>query len=94
MIKPLGSRVVIEPLKEEKMTESGIVIPDSAEKRPIKGRVVAVGEGKINDKGERQILSVKEGDTVLFKEYGPEKIKIGERELLIADEEDILGIFE
>ena len=86
--------MVIEPLKEEKMTESGIVIPDSAEKRPIKGRVVAVGEGKINDKGERQILSVKEGDTVLFKEYGPEKIKIGERELLIADEEDILGILE
>jgi len=92
-LKPLGSRVFIEPVEEEKTTQSGIVIPETAEKeRPIKGKVLAVGPGKVNDKGERIPISLKEGDMVLFKKYGPDEIEIGGKKYLVADEEDILAI--
>lgn len=92
-LKPLGNRVFIEPLEEEKTTESGIVIPETAEKeRPQKGKVLAVGPGKFDDKGQRVPVGVKEGDMVLFKKYGPDEIEIDGQKYLVADEEDILAV--
>lgn len=93
--KPLSNHIFIEPLEEEKTTKSGIVIPDSAEKeKPIKGKVLAVGPGKFNEDGERIPMSVKVGDTVLFKKYGPDEIEIDGKKYLVGDEEDILAIVE
>jgi chaperonin GroES len=93
VFKPLSNHVFIEPLEEEKTTKSGIVLPDTAEKeKPIKGKVLAVGPGKRNDKGELVPLSVKVGDTVLFKKYGPDEIEIDEKKYLVGDEDDILAI--
>ena len=93
MFKPLSNRVFIKPLKDEKTTESGIILPDSAEKEPVKGEVVAVGPGKLNNKGERSIMSVKVGDKILFREYGPE-IEFKGQKYLIRDEDEILAILE
>jgi chaperonin GroES len=83
----------LEPVEEEKKTKGGIVLPDTAEKeKPIKGKVLAVGLGKRNDKGELQPMSVKVGDIVLFKKYGPDEIEIDEKKYLVGDEDDILAI--
>ena len=93
--KPLSSHLFIEPLEVEKVTQSGIVIPDSAEKeRPVRGKVIAVGPGKMNDQGERQPMSIKVGDIVLFKKYGPDEIELDGKKYLVGDEEDILAIIE
>lgn len=93
--KPLSNHVFLEPLEEEKTTKSGIVIPDTAEKeRPTRGKVLAVGPGKTNEKGERIPLSVKVGDIVLFKKYGPDEIEVEGKKYLVGDEDDILGIVE
>jgi chaperonin GroES len=92
-IKPLRDQVLIEPLKEEEQ-RGGIYLPDTAHKeRPEQGKVVAVGEGKTVD-GKLQKPAVKKGDIVLFTKYGPNMIKIDEKEYLIAKEEDILAIVE
>ena len=93
-IKPLSNHVVIEPIQEEQKTASGIVLPDTADKKPVRGKVVAVGQGKFNDKGELTPMSVKVGDTVLFKKYGPDEIEFENKEYLIGDEGDILAILE
>jgi len=93
-IKPLGDRVLIEPLREEKK-RGGIILPDTVEKeRPEKGKVVAVGPGKVDDNGKKIPINVKKGDKVLFTKYGPNEIKVDEKEYLIAREEDILAIIE
>lgn len=97
-IKPLGDRVLIEPLSDEEragMTKFGIVIPDTAEKeRPEQGRVVAVGEGKRMKDGKFMPLGLQAGQRVLFTKYGPNEIKVDGKEYLIAKEEDILAIIE
>ena len=94
-IKPISDRVFLEPIEEDRMTKSGIVLPDSAEKeRPIKGRVIAVGAGKLNDNGGRAPMSVKVGDVVLFKKYGPDEIELEGKKYLVAEEGDILAILE
>jgi chaperonin GroES len=94
-LKPLSNHVVIEPEKEETVTKSGIVLPESAEKeRPMKGKIIAVGPGKLNDKGERIPMSVKVGDVVIFKKYGPDEIEIEDKKYLVGDEDDILAIVE
>lgn len=94
-INPLSNHVFLEPLEEEKTTKSGIVIPDTAEKeKPVKGKVLAVGPGKVNDKGERLAMSVKVGDTVLFKKYGPDEFEFDGKKYLVGDEDDILAIIE
>ena len=93
--KPLSNHIFIEPLEEEQRTQSGIVIPDTAEKeKPIKGKVIAVGPGKLNEKGEIIPMSVKIGDLVFFKKYGPDEIEIENKKYLVGDEEDILAILE
>lgn len=82
-------------MEEDRTTKSGIVLPDTAEKeKPVKGKVLAVGPGKFNDKGERIPMSVKVGDTVLFKKYGPDEIETEGKKYLVGDEEDILAIIE
>ena len=97
-INPLFDHVVLEPMKEEQTTASGLVIPDTArEEHPQKAKVIAIGPGKINEKGERIAMSVKVGDMVIFKKYGPDEIKMRdgagkEVEYMIAKEEDILAV--
>ncbi len=77
------------------MTKSGIVLPESSEKeRPVKGKVLAVGPGKTNEKGERIPMSVKVGDLVLFKKYGPDEVELEGKKYLVADEDDILAVIE
>ncbi|KPJ73391.1 molecular chaperone GroES [Parcubacteria bacterium DG_74_1] len=94
-IKPLSDHILIEPIKEEEKTKTGILLPETAEKeRPEQGRVVAVGPGKKNKKGEHLPLDLKPGQKILFTKYGPNEIKINGKEYLIAREEDILAIIE
>jgi len=93
-LKPLSNHVFIEPLEEEKTTKSGIVIPETAKEKPIKGEVVAVGPGKLNEKGEIVPMSVKIGDVVLFKKYGPDEIEVDGKKYLVGDEDDILAIIK
>ena len=94
-IKPLSNHVFIEPVGDETKTESGIVIPDTADKeKPMKGKVVAVGEGKRDENGKLIPMSVKVGDVVLFKKYGPDEIEVDGKEYLVGDEDDILAILE
>lgn len=91
--KPLSNRLFIEALSEEKTTKSGIVLPDTVEKeKPVMGQVVAVGPGKRNEKGEINPMSVKVGDTVLFKKYGPDEIELDGKKYLVGDEDDVLAI--
>ena len=85
----------LEALEEDKTTKSGILLPETAEKeKPIKGKVLAIGPGKRNEKGELQPMSVRVGDIVLFKKYGPDEIEIENKKYLVGDEEDILAILE
>lgn len=91
MLKPLGDRVVIEAIAKEETTASGIVLPDSAKEKPQEGKVVAVGSGRIEN-GERIALEVKEGDRVIFSKYAGTEVKVGDKELLIMRESDILAI--
>lgn len=91
MIKPLGDRVVIEPIAKEETTASGIVLPDSAKEKPQEGKIVAVGSGTLKD-GDRIPLEVKDGDKVLFSKYAGTEVKFEGRELLIMRESDILAI--
>ncbi len=92
-IKPLRDHVLVEPVKEE-VKRGGIILPDTAHKeRPEQGKVVAVGPGRYED-GKLVPVAVKKGDTVLFTKYGPNQIKIDEKEYLIAEEKDILAVVE
>lgn len=94
-IRPLADNVLIEPLKEEEKTKAGILLPDTAEKeRPEQGRVIALGPGKRTNEGKIIAPEVKPGDRVLFTKYGPNEIKVNNKEYLIAKEDDILAILE
>jgi len=94
-LKPLGNRVILKPLKEEEVTKSGIILPDTVEReRSEKALVIAVGPGKMQDNGERTAMSVAPGNKVLFKKYSPEEVKMNNEEYLIVDENDILAIIE
>ena len=91
-IKPLYDRVVIKRMDDEKMSAGGIVIPDTAAEKPIKGEVVAVGEGKALDNGSVRAPKVKVGDKVLFGKYAGTEVKLDGQELLVVKEDDILAI--
>ncbi|MEK6897493.1 MAG: co-chaperone GroES [Patescibacteria group bacterium] len=94
-IKPLSDHILIEPIKEEEKTRGGIFLPETAEKeKSEQGKVIAVGSGKKTNDGKIIPLSVKAGDIVLFTKYGPNEIKVDNKEYLIAKEEDILAIIE
>lgn len=91
-LQPLSNRIIIKTLDEEKTTKSGIIIPDNATERPMKGTVIAVGPGRQNEKGETIPVAVKVNDVVLFKKYGPDEVEIDGEKLLVADENDILAV--
>ncbi|MEN8135158.1 MAG: co-chaperone GroES [Thermodesulfobacteriota bacterium] len=93
-IRPLNDRVLVKRLAEEEMTKGGIIIPDSAQEKPAEGEIVAVGAGKLNDKGERVPVELKTGDKVLFSKYGGTEVKIEGEDYLIMREDDILGVVE
>ena len=94
-IKPLADHILIEPIKEEEKTKTGILLPETAEKeRPEQGKVIACGPGKKDKTGKFIPPGVKPGDRVLFTKYGPNEIKVEDKEYLIAKEEDILAILE
>ena len=94
MIKPLGDRIVIKVIEDNEQTTGGIFIPDSAKEKPQKGGIVAVGLGKMNDKGEREPMDVKVGDIVLYAKYSGTDIKIDGVEYKILSVKDALGILE
>ena len=91
-LKPLGSRVVIEPIEQEEVTAGGIVLPETAKEKPQKGTVLSVGPGERDDDGNYIPLDVKEGDTVLFAKYAGTEIKVESKKLLIMKESDLLAI--
>ncbi|MEN8140034.1 MAG: co-chaperone GroES [Thermodesulfobacteriota bacterium] len=93
-IRPLNDRILVKRLASEEMTAGGIIIPDSAKEKPAEGEIVAVGNGKLSDKGDRIAMEVKVGDKVLFSKYGGTDIKIEGEDFLIMREDDILGIIE
>ncbi|HSR63626.1 MAG TPA: co-chaperone GroES [Gammaproteobacteria bacterium] len=93
-IRPLQDRVIVKRMEEEKTSAGGIVIPDSATEKPIKGEVIAVGDGKILDNGEKRAVDLKVGDKVLFGKYSGTEVKIDEDEYLVMREDDILGVLE
>jgi len=93
-VKPLHDRVLVQRLEEEEKTKGGIIIPDTAKEKPQQGRVIAVGSGRLNERGERVPMEVKENDRVLFSKYAGNEIKIDGTEYLIMREDDILAILE
>jgi chaperonin GroES len=93
-IRPLHDRVVVSRLEEEKTSAGGIVLPDSATEKPSKGKIVAVGNGKITDSGDVRALDLKVGDTVLFGKYSGTEVKVDGDELLVMREDDIMAVIE
>jgi len=93
-IRPLHDRVLVKRWEEEKTSPGGIVIPDSATEKPIKGEVIGVGNGKILENGEVRPLDLKVGDKVLFGKYSGTEVKVGEEEYLVMREDDIMAVFE
>lgn len=93
-IRPLHDRVIVKRVEEEKTSPGGIVIPDSATEKPIQGEVIAVGNGKLLDNGERRPLELKKGEKVLFAKYSGTEVKIDGEEYLVLREEDVMGVVE
>ncbi len=92
MLIPLGDRIVVEREESEQKTAGGILLPDSVKDKPARGVVVSVGEGKLDQKGQRHPLQVKPGDRVVFTSYAGEPFKVGDAELLLMREDDVLAI--
>ncbi|MHB1950941.1 MAG: co-chaperone GroES [Acidiferrobacteraceae bacterium] len=93
-IRPLHDRVIVRRIEEERKSAGGIVIPDTAKEKPIQGEIVAVGKGKLLENGDIRPLDVKPGDKVLFGKYSGTEVKVGNEELLVMREEDIMGVIE
>jgi len=93
-LRPLHDRVVIKRMEEERTSAGGIVIPDSATEKPIRGEVIAVGNGKLLENGEVRPLDVKVGDTVMFGKYSGNEVKVGDEELVVMREDDIMAVIE
>ena len=93
-LKPLGNRLVVEPLEAEEVTAGGIVLPETAKEKPQKGTVLSIGPGERDDKGKRIEMDVQKGDTVLYAKYAGTEIKVDGKKLLILKETDVLAIIE
>ncbi len=93
-IRPLHDRVLIKRMEEERTSPGGIVIPDSAAEKPIKGEVIAVGQGKVLDNGETRALALKKGDKVLFGKYSGTEVKLDGEEYLVMKEDDVMAVLE
>ncbi|MGP4060363.1 co-chaperone GroES [Halobacillus litoralis] len=94
MLKPLGDRIVIELIEEDQTTASGIVLPDSAKEKPLEGKVVAVGSGRITDNGEKVALEVAQGDRVVYSKFAGTEVKYEGSEYLILRESDVLAVIQ
>jgi chaperonin GroES len=92
--KPLYDRLLVKRVEEEEQKKGGIIIPDSAREKPMKGKVVAVGKGRVDDDGKRRPMEVKSGDVVLFGKYAGTEVKIGDAEHVILKEDEVLGIVQ
>ena len=94
-LKPLGNHIVVQSMKKEAVTASGIIIPDTAEKeRPEQGTVIAIGPGKMLENGSRQPIDVKVGEKIVFKKYSPDEVKLGDETFLIVSADDVMAIVE
>jgi len=93
-LRPLADRVIVKPSEAEEKTPSGIVLPDTAKEKPTKGKVIAVGPGKLDDKGRRMELSVRDGDTVFYGKYSGTDVEIDGEKYVILRESDLLGVLE
>ena len=93
-LRPLHDRVIVKRVEEEKLSAGGIVIPDSATEKPIRGKVLSVGNGKVLENGEVRKLDVKKGDTVLFGKYSGTEVKVDGEELRVMREDDIMAVIE
>jgi len=93
-IRPLHDRILIERVEEKEKTTGGIIIPDTAKEKPMQGKVIAVGKGKVTENGQVIAPDVKEGDRILFTKYAGTEVKIEQKEHLIIREDDVLGIIE
>ncbi len=93
-LRPLHDRILVKRLEEEEMTKGGIIIPDSAKEKPIKGEIVSAGPGKTGEKGNKVAMGVKTGDKVIFNKYAGTEIKIEDVEYLIMREDDVLAVIE
>ena len=93
-VKPLGDRVLVQPLEQDEVKKGGIIIPDTAKEKPQEGKIVALGTGKRDEDGKLIPFEVKKGDRVLISKYGGTEIKIDGKDYLIMREEDILGVIE
>jgi chaperonin GroES len=93
-LRPLGDKILIKRVEAESKTKSGIVLPDTAKEKPKRGKVVAVGDGKLLDNGEKSTFTVKKGDEVIFTSYAGTEIKIDGEELMIMSEDDVLAVVE
>jgi chaperonin GroES len=93
-IRPLQDRILVQRVEEETTTKGGIIIPDTAKEKPVEGKVMAVGKGRIGDDGKVIPLDVKKGDRILFGKYGGTEVKLSGEEYLIMREDDVLGIIE
>lgn len=93
-IRPLQDRVIIKRMEEETTSAGGIVLPDSATEKPIRGEVLAVGPGKLLDNGDKRPLDIKVGDKVLFAKYAGTEVKLNDDEIVVMREEDIMGVIE
>ena len=93
-LKPLGDRMVVEPIEQEETTAGGILLPETAKEKPQEGKVIAVGPGRIDDSGNRVKMEVKEGDRVLYAKYAGTEIKLEDKKVLILKESDILALVE
>ena len=93
-VRPLGDRVLVQPIEQDEVKKGGIIIPDTAKEKPQEGKVIAVGPGKRDDNGKLIAMDVKKGDRVLISKYGGTEIKIDGKDYLIMREDDILGVLE
>lgn len=94
-LRPLGDRVIVKPAAKEEMTKAGIILPDTVDKeRPEQGEVIAVGPGRVLDNGSVAPMSIKIGDKVVFKKYGPDEVKVNDEEFLVISESDVMAVIE
>jgi chaperonin GroES len=93
-LKPLADRLVVEPIEQEEMTASGIILPETAKEKPQQGKVIAAGPGRTDEDGDRIVMDVKVGDRVLYAKYSGTEIKVDNKKLLILRESDVLAIVE
>ena len=93
-VRPLNDRIIVKRLEEEEKTKGGIIIPDSAKEKPVEGKVIAVGDGRISKEGKKIPMEIKKGDRILFTKYGGAEIKMDGEEYLMMKEDDVLAIIE